>query len=102
MNCAWDIAVNKSEAMIKNNLHIYLHKTALSWHIIELSDIEKKVMWALLLEKEWISILIKQFKSRISEAVDKLQHLTFSMKNIKTEISVTEFAQTVFRYVKAA
>ena len=32
--------------------------------------------------------------------IDKLQHLTFSMKDVKTDMSVTEFTQTVFKYVK--
>ena len=59
-------------------------------------------MQALSLEKAWISVLVKQFKSRISEAVDKLQHLSFSMKNVKAEMSIIKFTQTVFRYVKAA
>ena len=39
-----DVAVNKNETIIKNNLHACLHKTVLSWHTIELSDIEKKIM----------------------------------------------------------
>jgi len=56
---AQDVAADKNETMIKNNLHVCLHKTVLSWHIIELSNIEKKVMWTLLLKKEWILILIK-------------------------------------------
>ena len=56
---ARDVAVNKDETMIKNNLHVCLHKTALSWHTIELSDIEKKIMQALFLEKKWILILVK-------------------------------------------
>ena len=101
---AQDITVSKNndEAIIKNNLHVYLHKTALSWHTIELSDIEKKVMQALSLEKEWILILVKQFKSRIFKAVDKLQYLSFSMKNVKAEMSITKFVQTVFRYIKTA
>ena len=101
-DCAWDVVANKDETMIKNNLHACLHRTTLSWHTIELSNIKKKIMWALFLEKEWISALVKQFKSRISEAVDKLQHLSFSMKNVKAGMSITEFTQTVFRYAKAA
>ena len=101
-DCAQDIAVNKDETMIKNNLHVCLHRTALSWHTIELSDIKKKIMWALFLEKKWILVLVKWFKSRILKAVDKLQHLSFFMKNIKAEINVTKFTQTVFRYVKIA
>ena len=101
-DCVWDVAVDKDKTMIKNNLHVCLCKTALSWHTIEFSDIEKKIMWALLLKEEWISALIKQFKSRISEAVDKLQYFTFSIKNVKTETSVMKFMQTVFRYIKTA
>ena len=102
INHVWDVAADKNKTMIKNNLHVCLHETVLSWHTIEFSDIEKKIMQALFLKKEWISALVKWFKSRISEVVDKLQHLSFFMKNVKAEMSITEFAQTVFRYVKAA
>jgi len=59
-------------------------------------------MQTLLLKKEWISAFVKQFKSRILKAVDKLQHLLFFIKNVKAGMSITKFAQTVFRYVKAA
>ena len=52
IDCAQDMTVNKDKIMIKNNLHAYLHKTVLSWHTIELSDIKKKIMQALFLEKE--------------------------------------------------
>ena len=68
----WNVAVNKNKTMIKNNLHVCLCETVLSWHIIEFSNIEKKIMWALFLKKEWISVFIKQFKSRILKIVDKL------------------------------
>ena len=88
--------------MIKNNLHVCLCETALSWHTIELLNIEKKIMQALFLEKKWILTFVKQFKSRILKAVDKLEHFSFFMKNVKAGISITEFTQTVFRYVKAA
>ena len=56
---AQDVAADKNKTIIKNNLHVCLHRTALSWHTIELSDIKKKIMWALFLEKEWISALVK-------------------------------------------
>ena len=97
---AQDMTADRNKKMIKNNLHVCLHETALSWHTIELSNIEKKIMQTLSLKKEWILTFIKQFKSRISKVVNKLQHLTFSMKNVKAETTVTEFVQTVFKYVK--
>ena len=56
---AWDVAADKDETMIKNNLHVCLCRTALSWHTIEFSDFKKKIMQALSLEKEWISALVK-------------------------------------------
>ena len=34
--------------------------------------------------------------------IDKLQHFTFFMKDVKTGTSITKFTQTVFRYVKTA
>ena len=55
----WDVAADKDETMIKNNLHVCLCKTVLNWHTIELSDIKKKIMQALFLKKEWISVLVK-------------------------------------------
>ena len=97
----WNVTVNWNEEMIKNNLHVCFQETTLSWHTIEFLNIEKKIMWALSLKEKWILIFIKQFKSRISE-VDKLQHLTFFMKNVKMRTNVTKFMQTVFKYVKTA
>ena len=44
------LAAQKDEAIVKNNLHASLQDTALSWHIVELLELEKDALKALSLE----------------------------------------------------
>ena len=96
------MAATKTESLVKNNVHACLQETALSWHTIELSDLEKLALQTATLEDGWIKALIKRFKPRISESIDKIQNASFSMIDIQAKNSIIEFTQTIFQYTKAA
>ena len=81
-DCIHDMATTKTKSLVKNNVHACLRETALSWHTIELSNLEKLALRTATLEDGWIKALIKRFKPRISESIDKIQNASFSMIDV--------------------
>ena len=76
-NHAWDVAASRNKEMIKNNLHVCFCETALNWHTIEFSDIEKKIMWALLLKKNEFQYLLNNSNLKFQKQLTNCNILHF-------------------------
>jgi hypothetical protein len=97
-----DLASIKGEELVKTNVHASLRGSALDWYATELNDMEKGYLRMATLELGWSSCLIKRFKPRVPQALNRITETKFGFSDINAGTSPRAFAQTMLRYTKAA
>lgn len=79
-----------------------LRDTALIWHSMKLSDFEKKLFRNRVMLSNWYNVLIIKFKKRISQILQKLQRVRYTMTDVRNERNSHFYAQKIFRHVRFA
>lgn len=97
-----DMVHLKGEDTIQAYAAACLKGTALEWYTSELTDFEKESLQDRLLENAWIPMLIKQFKPQAANALQSLNVLDYSLRDVCSGCSPHAFAQQVFRHACAA
>jgi len=78
-----------------------LRGSALLWHTVELTEMERELLGNAGLE-QWYTILIKRFKERAPSALRNIQENKYTMADAYKGKSPRVFAQELFRHAKAA
>ena len=78
-----------------------LKGTAITWHTAELSEFERVVLETANLE-QWMKLLIRRFKEDTGEAVKLMYSEKFTMSDALSNADPRKFAQSIFRYARAA
>ena len=86
-----DIAAIHGADKTKEAIPTCFRGEALIWHTMELSEIEKDIVRTASIE-QWITILIKRFKKRTSEALEFLQSEQYTMEDARQERSPRVYA----------
>jgi hypothetical protein len=94
-----DVARQKGEQMVRDNIQTCLRGTALEWHTSELTDFEKDALRTVDLERGWIK---QRFKERAPIAWNRLEKERYTLKDAANGGPPRAYAQAVFRDAKAA
>lgn len=96
-----DMAPLRDEPKLRTALVQCLRGSALIWHSMELSDLEKQLLKNADLDS-WYGALIHRFKERTPAALQHLQRERYSMADARQQKNPRLYAQDIFRYAKAA
>ena len=96
-----DLVYLKGEDKVRELLPTCLRGTALIWHSMELTELEKRGLRNASVE-EWSETLIEKFKERTSVALQNLQGEHYNMNDARQGRTPRAFAQSMLRHAKAA
>ena len=96
-----DMAHLKGEEKIREVLPTCFRGTALTWHSMELTELEKRGLRNATVD-EWSETLIEKFKERTSVALQHLQSEHYNMNDARQGRTPRSFAQSMLRHAKAA
>ena len=94
-----DMIVIKNDSKLKTIISQCFRESALIWHFIELTDLEKEILKDAFLTM-WYNVIVKRFKKRISIALINMQIIKYTLENVKQLKNLRIFAQNLFRFVK--
>ena len=94
-----DIIVIKDDSKLRTIISQCFRESALIWHFIELTNLEKEMLRDAFLSM-WYNVMIKRFKKRISITLINMQTIKYTLENVKQLKNLKIFAQNLFRFVK--
>ncbi|KAJ5675374.1 hypothetical protein N7462_008271 [Penicillium macrosclerotiorum] len=96
-----DLALLKSEAVVRANIHSYLKGDALKWFSFELSPAEKRMMQSCPVEDGWYAMLQQRFKMDRTFALREMEKEKYGWKDVRAGRTPREYSQNMLRLLKS-
>jgi hypothetical protein len=88
--------------MIKKNLSFCLRESVLMWHIVELFDVFRRILFYEKNVDEWIQTLTIRFKTQAITMTINLLRERYILRDAEKNRESREYAQKIIRWAKSA
>jgi hypothetical protein len=87
---------------VRRNLSSCLRETTLIWHIAELFDVSRRILFYEENMNEWVQILTARFKTQVTTTTTNLLKERYILTNAERNRESREYAQKIIRWIKFA